>query len=100
MANIWVVSDCHFGHNNVLKFKDDDGNLIRGSKFSSIEEMDEHLIERWNSVVKAGDKVYNLGDVYFGQGHRVLPRLMGELPRAKAPWLPASLVIEIPLPNW
>ena len=25
---------------------------------------------------------------------------LGELPRAKAPWLPASLVIEIPLPNW
>ena len=23
-----------------------------------------------------------------------------ELPRAKAPWLPASLVIEILLPNW
>jgi calcineurin-like phosphoesterase family protein len=60
----------------MLKFKDKNGDPIRPN-FSSTEEMDEHMIERWNSVVKDGDIVYHLGDVYFDQGHKVLPRLKG-----------------------
>jgi len=78
MADIWVISDNHFGHANILNFKDNDGNFIRGSRFSSMEEMDEHMVDRWNSVVKDGDKVYNLGDVYFGQGYKLLNRLKGQ----------------------
>ena len=76
MSDIWVISDTHFGHNNMLKFKDKNGDPIRPN-FSSTEEMDEHMIERWNSVVKDGDIIYHLGDVYFDQGHKVLPRLKG-----------------------
>jgi calcineurin-like phosphoesterase family protein len=78
MSDIWLISDTHWGHANVLKFTDSDGNLIRGSRFSSLEGMDEYMVESWNSVVKDGDKVYNLGDVYFGQGHKVLHRLKGQ----------------------
>lgn len=64
--DIWVISDTHFGHSNILKFTDNDGNLIRGDRFSSVEEMDEAMIANWNSVVKPGDKVYHLGDVFMG----------------------------------
>lgn len=66
MKDIWVISDTHFGHTGSLKWTDNDGNLLRGSKFSSTEEMDEYMIDRWNSVVKPGDKVYHLGDVFIG----------------------------------
>lgn len=55
--NYWFISDTHFFHENILKW---------GRDFSSVEEMNEHMIEKWNSVVKQGDKVYHLGDVWMG----------------------------------
>lgn len=76
MRNIFIVSDTHFGHSNILKFTGNDGNLIR-PRFSSVEEMDEHMVDRWNSTVRDGDIVYHLGDVYFEKGHQVLKRLRG-----------------------
>jgi calcineurin-like phosphoesterase family protein len=59
----FLISDTHFGHSNILKFKKEDGSPLR--VFSSIEEMDEYLIYKWNSVVSPCDKVYHLGDVGF-----------------------------------
>lgn len=78
MSDIFVISDTHFSHTNFLKFTDTGGNLVR--PFSSIQEMDEMMIDRWNSVVKQGDKVYHLGDVFFGDKDRfkrLWPRLKG-----------------------
>lgn len=79
--DIWLVSDTHFFHENILSFKDEEGELIRGSIFSSVEEMNEALVENWNSVVKKGDKVYHLGDVFFGdkeQFKKLWKRLNGK----------------------
>lgn len=64
MGNIWFISDTHFGHENILTFTKRDGTLLRN--FSSVQEMDETMIDRWNEVVQDGDKVYHLGDVFFG----------------------------------
>jgi calcineurin-like phosphoesterase family protein len=61
MANIFLISDTHFGHAGILNFKRADGSPVRA--FSCVEEMDDHMIKRWNSVVRPGDKVYHLGDV-------------------------------------
>ena len=57
MAEIWVTSDTHFGHENTIKYCN--------RPFLSAKEMDEALKENWNKVVKPQDKVYHLGDVYF-----------------------------------
>lgn len=73
---LWVTSDTHFNHHNILNFQGG-----RGDDFSSIEEMNETLIERWNSVVKAGDKVYHLGDVFMSDRDwfkKNWPRLNGQ----------------------
>lgn len=59
----FLISDTHFGHANILTFKREDGSPLRN--FSSIEEHDEHLIDKWNSVVGPSDKVYHLGDLGF-----------------------------------
>jgi len=60
--NIFFLSDTHFGHNNSCTlFKRHDGTPLRN--FPSSVEMDEHIIDRWNSVVKPQDHVYHLGDV-------------------------------------
>lgn len=76
--DIWVTSDTHFNHENILKFTDSDGNKVR--PFTSVNEMNETLVDNWNSVVKPGDKVYHLGDVFFGSKDEfktMWPRLNG-----------------------
>lgn len=77
MANIFFTSDHHFDHANFLNFKDDKGNKIR--PFATVEEMNETMIERWNSVIRPQDKVWHLGDVTFrpNQFARIASRLNG-----------------------
>jgi len=55
MPNVWFTSDHHFGHRNLVE-------KIADRPFSSIEEMDEELIRRWNFLVHPRDLVYHLGD--------------------------------------
>jgi calcineurin-like phosphoesterase family protein len=66
-VNRFVISDTHFGHTNSWeKFKLADGcTPLR--PFTSTEEMDETMIERWNAKVKPQDTVYHLGDVVINQ---------------------------------
>lgn len=78
--NIWVTSDTHFLHTNSLSWETDTGCADRGKVFPSTPEMDETLIDNWNSVVKPGDKVYHLGDVFMGNKDEfktLWPRLAG-----------------------
>lgn len=68
--NIWVISDTHFNHTNIIGYCD--------RPFINSKEMDEKMVENWNSVVKDGDIVYHLGDVYFGvEGRDSLSKLKG-----------------------
>ena len=75
MSNIWVISDTHFQHENIVsKFEP-------RRPFYDIFHHDQALIDNWNAVVKPGDKVYHLGDVFFGDKEafkRLWPRLNGK----------------------
>lgn len=53
----YYIADTHFGHENVIKFCN--------RPFLSVEEMNEKLIENWNSKITNGDKVYILGDMFY-----------------------------------
>lgn len=61
MTKTFVVSDTHFGHRGVCQFLREDGTKLR--PWDNPEDMDEALVENWNSVVSDGDRVYHLGDV-------------------------------------
>lgn len=76
MPNILLISDNHFGHANILTFTRQNGAPVR--TFSCVEEMDEHMVERWNSVVRPQDKVYHLGDIVMNKpGLSIIGRLNG-----------------------
>lgn len=65
MSNIWLTSDTHFNDKWIFGAKLASGEKVRPG-FSSIKEMDEHIIECWNSVVKPEDTVWHLGDCVLG----------------------------------
>lgn len=65
MENLFLTSDHHFNHKNIIKYCN--------RPFSSVEEMNEALIENWNKVVKPLDSVYYLGDFSFGSYEQTLP---------------------------
>ena len=70
MPNTFFIGDTHFGHANILTFKDNDGKTLR--PFASVEEMDETMIDNWNRVVGADDVIYHLGDVAMNRKHLAL----------------------------
>jgi calcineurin-like phosphoesterase family protein len=93
---IFFTSDHHFSHANVIKYSN--------RPFSSVEQMDEELIKRWNEVVSKGDTVYHLGDFTLGDDAKpYISRLHGRIRfvttsfHHDARWIknaPASVVID------
>lgn len=56
---IYFSSDLHFGHKNILTY------TKRGEVWSSVEDMNEGIVQNINSVVKPEDTLYLLGDTLF-----------------------------------
>lgn len=67
MQKKFYISDWHYGHANCLAFDN--------RPFKSVEEMNEALIARWNSVVRPGDIVYVLGDMFWCKPSVAIPVL-------------------------
>jgi calcineurin-like phosphoesterase family protein len=62
---IFVISDTHFNHANILTFTHADNQTLLRPGFDSVEHMNETIIENWNKTVKDSDVVYHLGDFSF-----------------------------------
>ena len=72
--NTFFTSDTHFHHQNIIKYCN--------RPFSSVDEMNEKLINNWNSVVGKNDIVWHLGDFCFGRKENIseiLPKLNGKI---------------------
>lgn len=57
-SKVFFTSDTHFGHSNIITWCN--------RPFKDVHEMNEALIENWNSTVGPDDVIYHLGDFAFG----------------------------------
>ena len=73
--SVFFTSDTHWGHKSIISFSN--------RPYSLVEEMDEDLIQRWNSKVSSKDTIYHLGDVMWyrkeDQQRRIIDRLNGNI---------------------
>lgn len=58
MSEIFITSDLHFGHSNIIKYCN--------RPFNDASHMNEVLIKNINDLVQQNDKLYHLGDWAFG----------------------------------
>jgi len=75
MADIYFISDTHFGHENIIKFCE--------RPFKDVKQMDDYMMEQWCRVVRPQDHVYHLGDVTMdrkGRDEEQFVRMMRKLP--------------------
>lgn len=72
---VFWTSDLHFFHESIIRYG-------RGKYFNSVEEMNETLINNWNSVVPFDGIVFVLGDFALCSKkkiHEILDRLNGTI---------------------
>jgi calcineurin-like phosphoesterase family protein len=72
MNNLYFTSDLHLGHQKSI--------LYCNRPFTTADEMDEELIQRWNDKVLPNSTVYVLGDLAF---HRSKDEIVDILRRLK-----------------
>lgn len=69
--NIWFASDYHFCHANVIKYDN--------RPFSDVDEMDNTLIENWNSLISENDTVIYMGDLCFDRSSKTAKNIVDQL---------------------
>lgn len=68
----WLVSDTHLFHEKLLGFQ--------RKEFTCVEEMNNHIIEMWKTLVKPDDRVFHLGDFAFGDNMQAIEDIVKSLP--------------------
>lgn len=63
---VWFTSDSHYNHSNLCKGVSRWSNVDGARDFTTVEEMNNALVDRYNEVVDQNDEVYHLGDWSWG----------------------------------
>ncbi len=66
--SVYFTSDQHFGHAAARSFY--------RRPFTSVAEMDQQMIDRWNAVVTDADEVWHLGDFAVRQSRERVASLL------------------------
>mgnify|MGYP000571927195 CR=1 FL=1 len=74
MSKVFILSDLHLGHHNILKYR---------SGFSSIEEHDNVLLDNIFTTVGKRDILIMLGDIFFEESYidRLKSSVRGQISR-------------------
>jgi len=71
---IWFTSDQHFNHENIIE--------LCSRPFDKLETMNKTIIRNYNELVGKNDRVYFIGDIFWGNHEnelrKILERLNGE----------------------
>ena len=62
---IRFISDLHLGHKNIYKFTSSVNSTRPMREFDDMYECEKYMVDNYNRVVKDGDIVYFLGDIWF-----------------------------------
>lgn len=69
-SNIFFTSDTHFNHENIMK--------LCNRPWNNVNDMNEYMIEQWNSVTDKDSLIFHLGDFAWGNNWMpILNRLNG-----------------------
>lgn len=71
MTKQFIISDLHLNHYNIIQYCH--------RPFTSLNEMNTTIVERWNEVVNDNDMVYFLGDFCMGKPGTWLSRMNGNI---------------------
>lgn len=71
----FIISDTHFGHKMVLKKEPSRLIALHNTHFKNFDDLSVSL---WNQTIQPHDSVLHLGDLFFDDGHTILPRLHGK----------------------
>lgn len=71
MNRIWIVSDTHYGHGNIVKGVSTWQDTHACRDFSTLEEHDNTVVKNINDCVDKDDYLYHLGDWSFGGREKV-----------------------------
>lgn len=87
---IWLTSDTHFSHQQAFLYEP------RG--FSSVNEMNQKIVEYWNSIVKEEDIIYHLGDLCLSNNQdaiKYIKKLNGTIKWIRGNHCSTNRVLEI-----
>ena len=74
-GTIYVCSDLHIGHENVIKFDN--------RPFNSIEEMNAYIIQELKTKLKPEDILIDLGDMFWDMNWVDCKKILDEIPCEK-----------------
>jgi len=60
-VNIWITSDTHFYHSRIISSE------LEDRPFDDMNDMNEAIVDNWNSLVHPKDIIFHLGDVSLGR---------------------------------